>query len=347
MGGFNPEADYIFGFSTQTDVTAPNPPTNLSAFDTPGDNGSSIDLTWTGSSSPDVERYIIYRSLTSGSGYETIASIGNQTSHTDTYNIVNGLTYYYVVRAMDEANNLSGPSNEASALAKENITPGNVSNVQAIPADSRITLTWINPSDPDFSGVRILRKTSGYPQGINDGTLVYIGGGTSYEDLALTNGIVYYYRLFAFDTSENYASGVNASAMPQVSESEESNESPVSDSQEGDTYTYIYPYQGNTPSSTYGGQITPASDDQGEVLGAETNEEKVESDKSKKKGRIAGLATGIKSVAGGDIGSRSRLGLALLILILATLFALATLVIIIRQRKKLGTVKNYKQFTHT
>ena len=62
-------------------------------------------------------------------------------------------------------------------------------------------LTWGNPPDSDFAGVRIVRKTDSFPTGPNDGTLVYSGVGVSYDDTQVTNGTTYYYGAFAFDAN--------------------------------------------------------------------------------------------------------------------------------------------------
>ncbi|MBV4440098.1 hypothetical protein [Clostridium tyrobutyricum] len=86
----------------------------------------------------------------------------------------------------------------------DNTPPGTISNFVALAGDSKVTLNWTNPTDTDFAGVRILRKKGSYPENITDGTQVYDGTTTSYEDEGLTNDTEYFYRAFPYDTSDNY-----------------------------------------------------------------------------------------------------------------------------------------------
>ncbi|MDP9352405.1 MAG: alpha-amylase family glycosyl hydrolase, partial [Chloroflexota bacterium] len=94
------------------DQTAPSAPTNLQAFN----NGpTSVRLTWSATPEPDLYRYDVYRSSTRGSGYERVGTaLASETAYTDT-GLSTGTTYYYVVRAVDDAGNRSGSSNESSA----------------------------------------------------------------------------------------------------------------------------------------------------------------------------------------------------------------------------------------
>jgi glycosidase len=94
------------------DQTPPPAPTGLTARSR---GSSSIGLSWTGVSASDLYGYEIYRSTTSASGYQKIAFVdASTTKYTDT-GLTTGTTYYYVVKALDEADNRSAASNEASA----------------------------------------------------------------------------------------------------------------------------------------------------------------------------------------------------------------------------------------
>ncbi len=96
--------------------------------------------------------------------------------------------------------------------------PADIAGFVAIDGDSLVALRWLNPTDPDFSGVRIQRKTGGYPSGIGDGTTIYNGNGTNTTDVGLTNGTACYYKAFSYDFSTNYAGGVTATATPASSD---------------------------------------------------------------------------------------------------------------------------------
>lgn len=100
--------------------------------------------------------------------------------------------------------------------SEDTIPPPPISDFQAIADNQKVLLSWVNPTDTDFVGVRILRKTEGYPSSPTDGILVYSGGGTTYEDTGLINNVTYYYRAFSFDWDKNFNNDVSqqASATP-------------------------------------------------------------------------------------------------------------------------------------
>ena len=103
-------------------------------------------------------------------------------------------------------------------------SPKNVINSGFLSLSSRgITLAWANPSDADFSKVLILRHTSSishipttgqdYTDGdlIGGSTVVYNSNATAFIDTGAETSTHYYYKIFAYDASFNYASGVEIS----------------------------------------------------------------------------------------------------------------------------------------
>jgi fibronectin type 3 domain-containing protein len=76
----------------------------------------SVDLSWVGSTSSGVVGYYVYRSTTSGSGYTKLnaGSVAPTTTYTDS-TVKSGMTYYYVVTAVDGSGTESSYSNQASA----------------------------------------------------------------------------------------------------------------------------------------------------------------------------------------------------------------------------------------
>ena len=96
-----------------SDQTPPAAPTGVTAKSR---GASSVGLSWTAVSDPALYGYVVYRSTTSGSGYVEVGRTDAATTKFVDTGLTSGATYYYVVRALDEANNLSPPSNEASAV---------------------------------------------------------------------------------------------------------------------------------------------------------------------------------------------------------------------------------------
>jgi len=99
--------------------------------------------------------------------------------------------------------------------------PGAVTNfIATAGASATNNLTWTNPSESDYSGAMIRYRTDGiYPVDVNDGQLAVDKAGVpntndSFAHTNLDHSLTYYYSVFAHDSKPNYATGVNAQAMP-------------------------------------------------------------------------------------------------------------------------------------
>ncbi len=195
--------------------TAPDPVTNLNAAPRDGE----VLLTWTNpTSDPNYEGTMIRRSYTGYPANPTDGNLvyqGTATSFTDTGRN-NGTEYFYSAWAYSAAPEYSTVAHD-SCIPADTTAPGNVTNVQAVPGVGQIALTWSNPTDPDFAGVRICRSTVSAPANPDSGQNVYEDTGTSYTDTSLTNGIVYYYSFFTKDEVPNWKiPGVSISASPSA-----------------------------------------------------------------------------------------------------------------------------------
>ena len=142
---------------------------------------------------------------------------------------------------------------------KIKIPPPPISNFRAKADDKKVLLSWVNPIDTDFVGVRILRKTEGYPSSPTDGVLVYSGGGTTYEDTGLTNDVTYYYRAFSFDWDKNFNDEISqqVSATPTEPkiygvEINESNSNPETSVVYTDDAVGFIPARGNNGNFSWG-----------------------------------------------------------------------------------------------
>ncbi len=75
----------------------------------------NVSITWTASSSTGVTGYHVYRGTTSNGPYTLVSSLGNLTTYTDN-TVQSGVTYYYVVRAVDSTNTESSNSNQSQIV---------------------------------------------------------------------------------------------------------------------------------------------------------------------------------------------------------------------------------------
>jgi fibronectin type 3 domain-containing protein len=186
-------------YSAEDSATAidapPTAPTGLVA--TPHD--AEVTLDWNDNTEDDIAGYHVYRSETSGSGYVQLnGSLLTVSSYTDD-TATNDVTYYYVVKAVDDGSNLSDYSNEDSATP--NATPAAPSNLAASAGNTQVNLDWDDNAELDIAGYNVYRSSSsgGPYTKIN----ISIVENSAYTDINLTNGTTYYYVVTAVDTIAN------------------------------------------------------------------------------------------------------------------------------------------------
>jgi fibronectin type 3 domain-containing protein len=144
-----------------------------------------------------------------------IASLSESSYRSDHATQLTNLTpntkYYFVILAQNGVGTEFVLLQE-SFVTKERIDlqgPPNVRNLKGnIDSEFIRSLTWENPTVPDFSYVRIVRKQTGFPSDASDGELIYEGDGERFIDSA-TQDIPgpFYYAVFAYDTQGNSSSG--------------------------------------------------------------------------------------------------------------------------------------------
>ncbi|MEI7512083.1 MAG: hypothetical protein WCK01_01340 [Candidatus Uhrbacteria bacterium] len=121
----------------------------------------------------------------------------------------------YHVRISSSASGLTATTGDIPfSTLGDTTAPANVFGFSAIAGDLQNSLSWTNPTDPDFSYVKIRARTDGYPTSETDGRFVYQGSANSFVDPGLVGGTTYYYTNYTFDVSGNRASGAFAEATP-------------------------------------------------------------------------------------------------------------------------------------
>ena len=174
------------------------------------DNSASISWKTT-----EPARSTIYWGLTEEYEMGTISEVGFLEEHKA---ILTGLSpdtvYHFQFFLRDEARNeyRSFDQQFRTLVESDDTPPSNVSNFTAtrIGEEEAAGLSWKNPTEADFAGVRIVRSTKFFPVDIYDGTTIYEGPGESAKDYDIETGITYYYTAFAYDTAGNYSSGAVA-----------------------------------------------------------------------------------------------------------------------------------------
>ena len=136
------DEDNVVGESDETNNEAtktlgePPPPLHLSGFILPG-NGRKPMLQWDPSPTEGIAGYRLYRSLSAGSGYELVGG-ATGTSFVDVLALP-GMTYHYVVAAIDVASVRSPFSNEAMVNVAAPTCVGNCNGDGAVTVDELLT----------------------------------------------------------------------------------------------------------------------------------------------------------------------------------------------------------------
>jgi len=119
------------------------------------------------------------------------------------------------------------------AAGTDTTPPGDVSLLTASASQGQVSLEWVDPSDPDFSGVLVLRRlgaavtdspVAGTTYALGDtigaSTVVCVvpaAAGSCIDSDSNNDGTMHHYKSFAYDTSMNYAPGVSTRGLPRSS----------------------------------------------------------------------------------------------------------------------------------
>ncbi|MDQ7779968.1 MAG: fibronectin type III domain-containing protein, partial [Planctomycetota bacterium] len=193
-----------------TDTTAPLPPTGIAA--TP--SNQRVKVGWLPNSEPDLAGYNVYYSSSPWILANTSLIPPTTTQFTVTH-LTNGVTYSFVVTAVDTAGNES----EYSAIVIATPTSGDTTppaaptGLTAAAGHQQVTLVWYPNSETDLAGYNVyyMDPASELPWIKANTSLVVpvLVPGTGYPTYTvtgLTNGVLYYFVVTAVDTSGNESS---------------------------------------------------------------------------------------------------------------------------------------------
>ncbi len=196
------------GVTTQ----AKTPPGNVTALIATALADGSIRLDWTNPADPDFAGVRVCRAT--GATAPTLPCAGVNLAapihtFTDSTGLIAGTQYTYTVFAYDTVGTTaSGAHATATAAATP---PGSVTNLSATALSATsITLTWTNPGDADFAGVRICRAFGTVAPTLPcAGVNLTAPTSTFTDSTGLVPSTQYSYSVFAYDTAGNAAAGAS------------------------------------------------------------------------------------------------------------------------------------------
>ena len=184
--------------SNESSATPLPPPPAAPASLTATAGNAQVALTW--SASAGAASYNVKRATVSGGPYTAIATGIATTNFTDT-TVANGVTYFYVVSAVNIGGE-SANSSQASATPAAPLLPAAPSSLTATAASrTRINLAWADNATNE-TGFLIERSTNGttFTQIATVGVNV-----TTYASTGLKRNTTYWYRVRATNAAGSSA----------------------------------------------------------------------------------------------------------------------------------------------
>jgi fibronectin type 3 domain-containing protein len=179
---------------------SPYPPTDVNA----SPDEKAIGLNWTRSA--DASSYIILRAASEKGPFTPLGSPVEGDRFTDA-SLIDGTRYFYQVRAANAAGQ-SAPSQIASTVAGEPAAPADLATLAG---DRRVTLTWTPPARANTYSLERSEN--------RDGPFTEIAvnlAAPRFTDATITNGRLYYYRVWARNEHGRGQASQIAWAMPQA-----------------------------------------------------------------------------------------------------------------------------------
>jgi len=201
---YNNEGTKSEEVSAVADRIPPQPPDNLNMVELPS---GDIELRWTTPAGERVAKYNIYKSTQSGL-YNFIVP------YAETGRIIyldedtsSGVTYFYVVRSVDEAGNEEQNTEEISGKAFD-APPGAPRNLRLqVRPEGSISLIWSPPSGEVPSYYNIYRSTQSMEYDFDQPYKV--SGMAGDLDIFVENGQTYYYIVRSVDSTGNEEENLN------------------------------------------------------------------------------------------------------------------------------------------
>jgi Concanavalin A-like lectin/glucanases superfamily/Fibronectin type III domain len=173
-------------------TNAPTAPAQVTGLDVlTGSTNNSLNLIWTASPSPGVTYYNIYRSTTSGA--EVLVNSTSSTSFIDT-GLQGATRYYYKISAVNNAG-IEGALSVEDSVITTGTLPAQITGLSvAVIGDMQLNLSWTASSASGLLYYNIYRSNTTGTEVLVDTSFT-----NSYNDLTVSPGTTYYYKVAAIN----------------------------------------------------------------------------------------------------------------------------------------------------
>lgn len=187
------------------------PPSNVTIVSTTEED-AKVSFSWTNPSDTDFAGVELSSSPAEGSLATPIEFKDKTRTSYEVTGLTNEKAYSFTIKTFDTTGNYSGGL-AFSLMPKDTTPPGDVYGLTAEAGNKYIHLTWQNPTNADFNGVKITAS----PALVNQ-PIVLSKEDKQYTVTNLQNDTEYTFTVTAVDTSGNLSSGVNTTATPKQGE---------------------------------------------------------------------------------------------------------------------------------
>ncbi|MFJ4368348.1 fibronectin type III domain-containing protein [Streptomyces chartreusis] len=200
-GAANVKFTYTPRTSATTDKVKPLVPTGAKATYDP--TTGKAKLTWAKSPEMDLAGYRVYRRLKGASFGSTPLATTTSTTYTDSTLPVTGAGYYYEIRAVDKAGNVSAGTADQAVTTVDRVAPGvptiTTATGEVTPSGGTGGLRVAWKTVTDAATYRVYRAAS------ENGTYTKIATTSqlSHLDASAAESTTYYYRVSALDAAGN------------------------------------------------------------------------------------------------------------------------------------------------
>nr|MBP7005604.1 fibronectin type III domain-containing protein [Patescibacteria group bacterium] len=190
---------------TLEETTLPNVPSAVTGIGISDVSTSTMRLSWQDNSTGSQQESGVELLQSSDDiSYSTFETYAADTENVSLTGLEEGVRYFFKVRALNASGSATSIAFSTTTLDLTPTLPPSAFTAEGSAHD--VFLSWENPTSTDFDSVTVRRGTAGYPTSPTDGySILSASTATSVTDESLEDG-VYYYSIFAFDTSGNISS---------------------------------------------------------------------------------------------------------------------------------------------